>query len=75
MMVSSGSVPEILSPNIAKKNLEVNWSIALSQHFVGGFVVKLTSKGSVGIFQIFLVNEAISVGIHHTEGFFEFLDL
>merc|ERR1719427_1332018 len=74
MMVSSGSVPEIVTEH-SQENLEVNWSIALSQHFVGGFVVKLTSKGSVGIFQIFLVNEAISVGIHHTEGFFEFLDL
>ena len=27
----------------SQEDLEVNWSIALSQHFVGGFVVKLTA--------------------------------
>merc|ERR1712193_259281 len=46
-------------------------------HHVGEFFIfnRHATEGSVGGFQIILVNETITIGINHFEGFFEFLDL
>merc|ERR1712168_1604674 len=74
MMVSSGSVPEILSPNIAKKTWKLTGPLP-QPAFRRRFCRQVDVQGKRRYLSIFLVNEAISVGIHHTEGFFEFLDL